>query len=106
MGVWATLFLANLLALPKIQIMGDSKVIIEWLNERSELRVSSLEGWKKRIQIVMNTFESIQFFHIYREFNKEADVLSKKALNEPKGYIMLHLWTEGVEGQRRLINIY
>jgi ribonuclease HI len=49
MGAWATLFLANLLALPKIQILGDSKVIIEWLNERSELRVSSLEGWKKRI---------------------------------------------------------
>jgi hypothetical protein len=49
MGAWATLHLANLLALPKIQILGDSKVIIEWLNERSDLRVSSLEGWKKRI---------------------------------------------------------
>jgi ribonuclease HI len=41
MGAWATLFLANLLSLPKIQILGDSKVIIEWLNDKSELRVSS-----------------------------------------------------------------
>jgi hypothetical protein len=49
LGSWDTLFLTNLLALPKIQILGDSKVIIDWLNEKSELRVSSLEGWKKRI---------------------------------------------------------
>jgi ribonuclease HI len=102
MGAWATLFLSNLLVLPKIQILGDSKVIIDWLNEKSELRVSSLEGWKQRIQILRNTFESIQFYHIYREYNKEADALSKKALSEPEGHITLHLWNEGVEGQRRI----
>jgi ribonuclease HI len=106
LGAWATLHIAKLLALPKIQILGDSKVIIEWLNDRSDLRVSSLEGWKKRIRTLKNTFESTQFFHIYREFNKEADSLSKKALNEPEGYITLHLWTEGVKGQPRLLNFY
>jgi ribonuclease HI len=106
LGAWATLHIANLLALPKIQILGDSKVIIEWLNDRSELRVTSLEGWKKRIKTLKNTFENTQFFHIYREYNKEADSLSKKALKEPEGYITLHLWTDGVKGQRRLLKVY
>jgi ribonuclease HI len=106
MGAWATLFIANFLSLHKIQILGDSKVIIDWLNDKSELRVSSLEGWKQRIRFIRRNFEAIQFFHIYREFNKEADGLSKKALMEPEGYISLYLWSDGMEGQRRLINIY
>jgi hypothetical protein len=66
MGAWATLFLTNILFLSNIQILNDSKVIVEWMNERSELCVSSLEGWKKRIRTLKKNFESIQFFHIYR----------------------------------------
>jgi ribonuclease HI len=51
MGVWATLFIANYLSIHKLQILGDSKVIIDWLNNKSDLRVSSIEGWKQRIRI-------------------------------------------------------
>jgi ribonuclease HI len=90
MGAWATLYLANLLSLHKIQILGDSKVIIDWLNYKSDLRVSSLEGWKQRIQMLRRKFEDIQFYHIYRDYNKEADGLSKQALLAPEGIISLH----------------
>jgi hypothetical protein len=54
----------------------------------------------------MNTFESFQAFHIYREFNKEVDALSKKTSVEPEGLITLHLWKEGGESQRQIIKIY
>jgi len=36
LGAWATLYLTKLLALPKIQILGDSRVIINWLNEKKQ----------------------------------------------------------------------
>jgi len=84
MGVWETIFIANLLSIHKLQILGDSKVIIDWLNDKSDLRVSSIEGWKQRIKMLKRKFADIHFFHIYREYNKEADGISKKELLEPK----------------------
>ena len=37
MGVWATLTLANMWSIQKIHVLGDSKVIIDWLNQKSNL---------------------------------------------------------------------
>jgi ribonuclease HI len=106
MGVWATLFLANHLSIHKLQILGDSKVIIDWLNKKSELRACAIEGWKQRIRALRSKFLAISFEHIYREFNKEADLLSKKALQEPEGVITFFKWSNGLEGQRCHIKIY
>jgi hypothetical protein len=39
-----------------------------------------LEG---KDQILKKGYEMINFMHIHRQFNKEADSLSKKALKEP-----------------------
>jgi hypothetical protein len=49
LGVWATLLLANHLSIHKLQILGDSKVVIDWINKRGELRACAIEGWKQRI---------------------------------------------------------
>jgi ribonuclease HI len=49
MGTWETLWLADYLALPCIHLLGDSKVVIDWLSNMGTLQVSSLEGWKTRI---------------------------------------------------------
>jgi len=85
MGIWATLTLASHLTLPKLQAMGDSKVIIDWLNDRGQLQTSSIEGWKIRTKDLLKNFQAISFHHIYREFNKEADKISKQALLEHEG---------------------
>jgi len=106
MGVWATLFIANHLSIHKLQILGDSKVIINWLNNKGNLRVSSLEGWKQRIKLLRRKFMATNYFHIYREYNKEANEQSKKAHLELEGYIVLHKWSSGLEGQSNIINIY
>jgi hypothetical protein len=37
MGLWATLTLASLWAIDQIQILGDSKVIIDWINQKGQL---------------------------------------------------------------------
>jgi hypothetical protein len=44
MGLWATLTLALLWAIEKIQILGDSKVIIDWINQKGQLQAVNIEG--------------------------------------------------------------
>jgi hypothetical protein len=89
LGVWATLTLANLLSIKKLQILGDSKVVIDWLNHRGRLQAISIEGWKLRTMDLTTLFQEISFHHIFREFNKEADQLSKQALLEPGRQIII-----------------
>jgi ribonuclease HI len=43
MGVWATLILAKQWNIQKIQILGDSKVVIDWLNHRGKLQAIDIE---------------------------------------------------------------
>jgi len=106
LGAWATLYLTDLLSIHKIKILGDSRIIIDWLNHKSALLVTSLEGWKQRTIMLANKFLVVQFIHIFREFNKEADKLSKKALLAPEGIICLQLWTGDSTGLHRHISIY
>jgi ribonuclease HI len=80
LGVWATLNLATWLAISEIQVLGDSKVVIDWLNDKGRLHGCAIECWKLRIKDLLKNFEGIIFSHIYRDFNKEADILSKQAI--------------------------
>jgi ribonuclease HI len=85
LGAWVTLILVNQWKIPKIQLMGDSKVIIDWLNQKGNLNVIDIEGWKRITKVLTTIFQEIIFQHIFREYNKEADRLSKQALLGPKG---------------------
>jgi hypothetical protein len=78
--------------------MGDSKIVIEWLKKKGDLRVASLEAWKERIVDLCTHFRSITFEHIYREKNQEADYLSKQAFLSVRGKITYNLWVEGHKG--------
>jgi ribonuclease HI len=51
LGAWVTLTLAIRLGLDQLQVFGDSKVVIEWLNCRGNLNATALLGWKDRIRI-------------------------------------------------------
>jgi ribonuclease HI len=84
MGLWATLTLASLWSITNLQVLGDSKVIIEWINLKGNLHSANLECWKQKTKDLAKTFNDIRFQHIYREHNKEADSLSKRALKEIK----------------------
>jgi hypothetical protein len=50
LGAWVTLSLAVRLGLDQLQIFGDSKVIIEWLNGRGNLNAYALLGWMNMIK--------------------------------------------------------
>jgi ribonuclease HI len=98
LGVWATLTLATHLSLQKLQVLGDSKVIIEWLNNRGRLQASAIEGWKLRTKELIKYFQEISFQHIFREFNKEADQLSKQAIMNQKAEYHISSGKMGLQG--------
>jgi ribonuclease HI len=50
LGVWAAIRLALHLSISRIQLVGDSKVVIAWLENKDSLYVSAIEGWKERIR--------------------------------------------------------
>ena len=72
LGAWVTLMLADYLEIPCIHIMGDSKFVIDCVRDKGRLMVTSIEGWKKRIKILIQKFHSIDFQYIYRDFNTDA----------------------------------
>jgi hypothetical protein len=57
LGAWDTLTIAKLLDIHYIQVMGDSKVIIEWLNHKGKLKAINIEGWKQRLMDPVITFK-------------------------------------------------
>jgi hypothetical protein len=80
MGVWAILTMATHLSLHKLQVLGDSKVVIDCLSKKGRLRASVIENWILKILDLIKDLQEIIFQHIYMEHNKEEDNLSKKAL--------------------------
>jgi ribonuclease HI len=106
LGAWATLIVTKLLDLQYIQVLGDSKVVIQWLKQKGALQTISTEGWKSRIKELIPTFKGIHFQHIYREVNGEADQLSKQALTAPKGRISYYSWDGEKAGPTFQVDVF
>jgi ribonuclease HI len=106
LGAWATHILVVRLNIEVIQVIGDSKIIIDWLKDRGKLQVASLMGWMDRIIKLKKSFREIYYTHVYRELNKEADSLSKKALTKTEGRIEYNLWVDGNEGPTLFFNLF
>jgi hypothetical protein len=97
--------MANVLHLHHLHLLGDSKVIIKWLQRKVKLHASKIEGWKRRVQDLQKNFQGTYFQHIYRETNK-ADSLSKRALEAPMGILVYFTWINGFEGPQQTINFF
>lgn len=80
-------------------VESDSASIIDSLRSRSKLH-GNIGNILQRCQTAATNFEEIHFEHIYREQNKLADALAKRALCLPRGYVLL---TEAPNDLRDLI---
>ena len=85
LALWALLFFSKAIGLPKLQIYGDSLVIINWAKGISTLTSLDLKAWCENIKDLTTLFTSIDFQHVYREYNERADILSKEALQLASG---------------------
>jgi ribonuclease HI len=105
-GAWVTLMLAKLWDINRLVLLGDSKVIIDWLNQKTNLHATEIEGWMRRTRSIITDFQDIKFTHIFREYNKEADSLSKQGLLEQKGILTYFSVIDGRTGPMSQINLF
>jgi len=77
MGASASFILAHRLNIDEMLPLGDSKVIIDWINGKADLQVAALECWKERTLEATRLVKSLSVSHIYREDNRITNILSK-----------------------------
>jgi hypothetical protein len=87
-------------------LLGDSKIVIEWLNKRGTIQAIALESWKERILETLPLFRNISYAHIYCEESKEANILSKLALANMSGSIAFTHWEDGNEGPTHYLKLF
>lgn len=78
--LWNLLEAVTKKGLTKLQVLRDSKLIIDWANGKvsvSDVRLSSL---LKELRQSIQSFKWLSFCRIFRELNIKADALSKEAL--------------------------
>jgi hypothetical protein len=106
LGLWAMLTLAIRLHIYDLQVVGDSKLVIDWLNNQVDLQAMGLHFWKKQIESLIMEFSAIEFIHSFREFNQEADNLSKHALGLQEGMLKFYRMEDGQEGPPLFLSLY
>jgi hypothetical protein len=63
---------------PKLQIMGDSNIVIDWENKNIRVWDVRLEPFLRDISNTLLSFEWLSFNHIYRELNTKVITCPKK----------------------------
>ena len=86
-ALWATLKIANDKQLKRVHIYGNSKVVIDWEIGKNDIRSPHIKNQLREIRDIQPSFEEVHFKYIYREYNMEADTLSKEALAIQLGII-------------------
>ena len=61
----------------KIQIFGDSQLVINWANGKFRCLNLELSQVLNEVNILSDFFELVDLKHIYRERNFHADALAK-----------------------------
>jgi ribonuclease HI len=68
-ALWVLIYLANWMGCQRLQVLGDSKLVIDWANNK--IRVDNLElgPIKRACGELERTFEWISFAHTNHEMN-------------------------------------
>ena len=69
----------------RIQIFGDSLIVINWINKVQNCWNITLVTLYEEVHILTTTFDVITCRHVFRERNSEAERLSKEGLNMEVG---------------------
>lgn len=75
----------NFLDIPFLQIYGDSRIIIDHVLSKHNIKNIHLAGSLEGIAAIWKYNKTYKISHIDRSRNKKADALSKKGLTSPKG---------------------
>jgi hypothetical protein len=79
-ALWSLFFFADSKIFHQMQILGDSKVIVDWFNHEAQLQGETLQGWIQKICMLAMDFSFLSLSHIYREYNSVVNKLPKESL--------------------------
>jgi ribonuclease HI len=68
----------------EVQVFLDSELVIRQISGQYKVKHPDLIPLHQKVKALMREFKSISFAHIYRKFNKEADAMVNKILDENK----------------------
>ena len=106
MGLWASLTLAAMWSINHLLVLGDSRVIIDWITQKCKLHSIHIEGWLHLTRNLSDQFSDINYLHIPRSLNGEADALSKRALKGVVGRLSVFHSENGIDSPISSINIF
>ena len=64
----------------QLQVFGDSKMVIDWVNRNIQINSPHLQQLLRAIKRILEHFTGFNITHIYRELDMEADGMAKQAL--------------------------
>ena len=70
------------LGIKSVEVFMDSKLIVEQLNGRWQIKAPALKVIYLQIKQLLPKFDYVSFTHIYRNFNKHADRLANDAIDK------------------------
>jgi ribonuclease HI len=73
---------ANNLDVSEIKVAGDSKLVISQLEGRFKVKSKRIIPLYRRARELKESFRNLEFRHVPREENKEADGLTNRAYRE------------------------
>jgi ribonuclease HI len=66
LALWCILYFACYKKLSRLQLVGDSKIIIDWFTNKNYLQVVTLQRWMSKIQVLRGKFLQLKAQHIYK----------------------------------------
>ena len=89
LALWGLLFFARSKGILSLQVVEDSKVIINWFLRLNELSFVVLERWQRKIGELQEYFIDLRAQHIYKSFNVLVDGLLNDALQLVDGLLLV-----------------
>ena len=83
--------------MPRLEVFGDSKVIVDWSNSLSKLHVLEQDHWCDCIVGIKSSFIDLSIRNIFKEHNVEANEISNEALSLEMGDLVFTEYMEGAK---------
>jgi len=75
MALYALLYFGRDKGIQRLQVVGDSKVIVDCFQGKAHLDSLILTAWQCKIRDLQESYHSVSIEHIYRIYNQQASSL-------------------------------
>jgi hypothetical protein len=66
LSLWGFLMFVKRCHIAELMVVGDSKVVLDWFDGKSQLNALNFHPWKKKIMDLKQNFSWLKCFHAHR----------------------------------------